>query len=229
MKNPQCGTWRCILSSTISKKVLPDKNMVCGQYHTATSKSLKVRSKIPVEQKSGKCSGLFSRSTFTMKKVQSVQQCQELCAANKQCNAYMATAATDGFGKGSCILSRRRPESWKVKSGACSADFNKAVYLTFQQSEGQPTMPKDPEVLSSWCQNKCANSARCRGFNVFTECKAGSADCDDAYCFLSSQRPNSVKPSSTMKCGWLEEDIRPSESSKCGYWPKYVLRKHTLH
>jgi hypothetical protein len=229
MKNPQCGTWRCILSSTISKKVLPDKNMVCGQYHTAASKSLKVRSKIPVKQTSGKCSGLFSRSAFTMKKVQSVQQCQELCAENKQCNAYMATAATDGFGKGSCVLSRRRPESWKVKSGACSADFNKAVYLTFQQSEGQPTMPKDPEVLSSWCQNKCANSARCRGFNVFTECKAGSADCDYAYCFLSSQQPSSVKPSATMKCGWLEEDIRPSESSKCGYWPEYVLRKHTLH
>lgn len=225
-KNPQCGTWRCTLSSTISKKILPDKNMACGQYHAATSRSLKLRSKMASVQKTGKCGGLFSGAAFTMKKVQAVKDCKNLCAVDKQCNAYMATAPADGFGQGSCVLSRRRPESWKVKSGACSANFNKAVYMTFQQSEGQPKMPKDPSVLASWCQNKCVGSARCRAFSTFTECKAGSAECDDAYCFLSSKPPSKVKSSSTMKCAWLEEDIQPSKSSQCGYWPKYVLRKH---
>lgn len=216
--NHMCGKFECTLSDKVSTKVIANSNMKCGQFRTLPDQSFVARSQHSGVQKSGRCAGQFLDASFSVKTVEAVKDCEDVCAAMKECAAYMATKIPSGYR---CTLSRKRPEKWTEKVGECSKSFKSAVYQTYQYSKHKQ-VPKEPEALKKWCKRQCDASLKCHAISTFSLCKPGDSSCGDAYCFLSKHKPESVKSAAPMRCAWKDEEIHADSSSRCGYWPKYA-------
>merc|ERR1711998_459039 len=76
------------------------------------------------------------------------------------------------------------------------------------------SMPREPNALKSWCKARCDKHLSCHAVSTFSMCKPGSSSCNDSYCFLSKNKPVSVKKAAPMRCAWKQESIQEDSHSR---------------